>query len=126
MWYYLNHTQKGDGLMKTVSVVKINISNPALSYYIKTIKSWDEQSQFAVSENGFYGSFLEDKFLAASTMDYDQKGMVNIHMINGSRSNQHHDRIEQETVKRLVDIAQAEYNTDNIQLVYAKKQAVSK
>ena len=111
--------------MKTISVVKININNPVLAYYIKRIQSWDEQSQFVATENGFYGSFLEDEFLAASTMFYDSDSSnVNIHMINGS--NQHYDRIQQETIKRLTDIAKQEYHTDDVQFVHTKKQAISR
>lgn len=111
--------------MKTISVVKISINNPVLASYIKRIQSWDGQSQLAVTENGFYGSFLEDEFLAASTMEYDTShSKVNIHMVNGS--NQHYDRIQQETTERLTDIARQEYHTEHIQFVYAKKQAINR
>lgn len=111
--------------MKTISVVKISINNPVLASYIKRIQSWDGQSQLAMTENGFYGSFLEDEFLAASTMKYDSNSSkVNIYMINGS--NQHYDRIQQETTEKLVDIAKKEYPTKPVQFVYAKKQAISR
>ena len=106
--------------MKKISVVKISINNPVLAYYIKRIQSWDGQSQLLMTENGFYGSFLEDEFLAASTMNYDSNSSkVNVYMVNGS--NQHYDRIQQETTERLEDIAKKEYPTKTIQFIYAKR-----
>ena len=123
--------------MKTLEITRIELTNPILSSYVKTIESWDEKGSFiskkktdsrrtvnyaeevagrlGVSEkNGyFYGIFLDDKFLAASKMEVNlEEKFVNISLINGSVN--HSEKIDQYATQELTNIASAKYTPEGI------------
>lgn len=109
--------------MKTVTVGKIDATNPNLSAYEKTIKFWDNEGNFnKESKQPFYAIYLNDMFLAASTMYFDREAsVVNVSLINGSNTN--YDMLEQEATKQLTDIACSEYGKDiNVNYVKSLKR----
>lgn len=106
--------------MKTIGITKITINNPILASYVKTINLWDDEQKFNVENKNFYGVFLEDRFLAASTMQYDPNtSNVDILVLNGS--NQNYDRIQEESTIGLTSIALEEYNAKTVSVNYVKQ-----
>ena len=110
--------------MKSVNIAEIQLSNPVLASYVKTINSWDEEGKFQIVKDNqirpFYAIYLDDEFLGASTMQFDKETSdVNILMINGS--NQNYDRIQEESTKKLTDIAFTQYNAKTVNVNHVKK-----
>lgn len=111
--------------MKKIGITRITKDNPMLTSYVKTINSWEASQKFNVEDNGFYGVFLDDQFLAASTMQYDPNtSNVEIFMLNGS--NQNYDRIQEESSQELINIALSQYgastaNISNVERVNKAK-----
>lgn len=107
--------------MKTVGISKITVNNPVLASYVKTIHLWDAGQNFDVENKSFYGVFLDDKFLAASTMQYDPNtSNVDILVLNGS--NQNYDRIQEESAISLTSIALEEYGAKTVSVSYVKSK----
>ncbi len=93
--------------MKDINIAKIEINNPILSTYVKTIRSWGGED-LQLTENGFYAIFLEDRFLAASTMEAnDNNSDILISLVNGSNVN--HEIIQKESQKQLSELAKIRY-----------------
>lgn len=110
--------------MKSIGIAKIQLANPMLAAYVKTINSWDEEGKFQiVKENQvtpFYAIYLDDEFLGASTMQFDEEtSNVNILMINGS--NQNYARIQEESAKQLTNIALKQYDAKKVQINHIKR-----
>ena len=111
--------------MKKVGIAKISINNPLLTSYVNRINSWDEEKNFKIDDESFYGIFLDDEFLAASTMSYNPNtAHVNILMINGSTQN--YDRIEKESTEQLTNIALNTYDAKTVGIDNVKKLVMSK
>lgn len=107
--------------MKTVGISKITVNNPVLASYVKTINLWNAGQNFDVENKNFYGVFLDDKFLAASLMQYDSDtSNVDILVLNGS--NQNYDRIQEESTIGLTNIALEEYNAKTVSVSYVKRK----
>lgn len=112
--------------MKAIGIAKIQLENPILASYVKRINSWDEEGRFNIVNDNqvipFYAIYLDDEFLGASIMQFDEEtSNVNILMINGS--NQHYERIQEESTKQLTDIAMEQYNAKRVQVKHVKKLA---
>lgn len=111
--------------MKKVWIANITINNPHITSYVKRIKSWDEKENFQLKDDSFYAIYLDDEFLAASTMDYNSENSnVNILLINGS--NQNYDRIQQESTELLTDIALKQYGAVKSIKVNSQRQLIRK
>lgn len=113
--------------MENVWVRNIKVSNPLIASYIKRIKTWDEEDKFKIKEDeeAFYAIYLDDQFLAASTMDYEPETLnVNILLINGS--NQNYDRIQKESIKQLTSIAIENYDAKTAIINNGKKLVLTK
>lgn len=105
--------------MKSIGIAQIQLSNPMLASYVKTIHTWDEEGKFQIAKDAqtssFYAIYLEDKFLGASTMQFNSvTSDVDISMINGSIQN--YDRIQEESTKRLTDIALSQYGVKTVKI----------
>lgn len=109
--------------MKTIGITRITVNNPVLASYVKTINLWGAESaeqKFDVKNKNFYGVFLDDQFLAASTMQYDpDTSSVDILVLNGS--NQNYDRIQEESTIGLTNIALEEYKAKTVNFSYVKR-----
>lgn len=106
--------------MKSIGIAKIKTNNPILDSYKKTIKSWNPEQEFVITENYFYGVFLNDKFLGASTMDFNpETSCVNISIINGC--DQNYNIFQQESARQLTELALEEYDAKDVNISYVKK-----
>lgn len=106
--------------MKTIGITKITVDNPVLASYVKTINSWELEQNFTVIDDHFYGIFLEDMFLGASTMQYNpETSNVDILMLNGSTQN--YDRIEKESTEKLMNIALVQYGAKTANVRHLKR-----
>ena len=111
--------------MKQVGIAKIKIDNPALTCYVRRIKAWDKENQFQIQNDSFYAIYVEEKFLGASTMNYDpETSNVNILLINGMDHNK--DIFENETTKKLANIALNDYNAKTVRFNNGKKLVMTK
>jgi len=113
--------------MKEIQIANIKVTNPLITSYVKTIKTWDKDRKFKINENedSFYAIYLDDQFLAASTMDYEpETSNVNILLINGS--NQNYDRIQKESTVQLVNIALNNFAAKTASVNNGKKLVLSK
>lgn len=92
--------------MKSVNIARIEIDNPVLTSYTKTIQSWGG-GNLPLTEKGFYAIYLDDRFLAASTIEEQETSDILISLVNGSNVN--YDRVQTESKKKLLDIVTNEY-----------------
>lgn len=101
--------------MSEISIAKIKLNNPILAVYIKKIQSWENADNICkhILENnnensGFYGIFYNEKFLGASTLDYNKENAcVDISIVNGS--NCHYEEIQKASIEQLTNLAQNQY-----------------
>lgn len=106
--------------MKSVGIAKIEKNNPILNYYKKAIQSWNPEQNFVINGDYFYGVFLDDKFMGASTMDFNEEtSITNILILNNNSYD--YNMIQQESAKQLTDIALEQYDTKKINVSYVKK-----
>ena len=109
--------------MKTVSVSKLEPTNPIAAYYVKTIKSWDRENRFSIKKNNkvkaLYPIYLDDNFLACATIHFNKKAsMAKIEMINASLN--YYDQIKRDATKELSEIVAEEYGTKDMVFSYIK------
>lgn len=108
--------------MKEIGITKIKVNNPVIASYVKQIRTWDKEGKFPMDDNYFYGIFLDDIFLGASTMQYDQETKhVDIFMLNGSNNN--YERIQKESSEQLTNIALNNYGAKTVEINGVKKLA---
>lgn len=110
--------------MKSIGIAKIQLANPVLASYVKRINSWDEEGKFQIVKDNqvrpFYAIYLEDEFLGASIIQFDEEtSNVDILMINGS--NQNFELIQEESTKQLTDIALSQYAAKKVQINHIKR-----
>lgn len=111
--------------MKKVWIANIKVNNPLIATYVKKIKTWDEEEKFQINDDSFYAIYLDDQFLAASTMNFEPEASnVNILLINGS--NQNYDRIQKESTEQLTNIALNNYGAKTARINNGKKLVLSK
>lgn len=111
--------------MKNISIANIKINNPLISTYIKKIKTWDQEQKFKINNDSFYAIYLDEQFLGASTMDFDQEASnVNILLINGSSQN--YEQLQTESTKQLTNIAFQNYGCKTARINEGKKLILSK
>lgn len=80
---------------------------------MKTIHLWNDKDFTVGEQDHFYAIFLEDKFLAASTIKFDKENsQILISIINGSISSQYCDSVQQESDMQLRKIAYDQYGQD--------------
>jgi hypothetical protein len=116
--------------MESIGISQIQLTDPMLVHYVNTIKSWDKEGKFQVITNNqiepLYAIYLEDKFSAASTFQFDsEKSNVNIFMINNDY-NYSSEECQDEYTKKLTDIALNKYQADTINVCHVKKLSIAK
>ncbi|MDD6224204.1 MAG: hypothetical protein PUB18_04300 [bacterium] len=107
--------------MKRIGIARISIHNPILTSYVRTIQTWGFGTNFEVTNQPFfYGIFLEDQFLGASTIQIEEKtASACITIVNGSI--QHYERLEKESIRQLTDIAIKDYDAKTVHVRLVKK-----
>ena len=110
--------------MKTISIGKVEPTNPAFKSYLKTAKSWDKENKIKLEKDDkllpFYAIYLDGTFLAASTIDLDKENSrAKVAMINNSIT--YYDQIQAEASQKILDMLVNEYNAEEVEFSYVKR-----
>ena len=109
--------------MPSITVSRIEPTNPVIASYVKTINNWNKEGHISIKENDnykpFYAIYYDEHFLGASTIDFDKKkSLANIAILNGSIND--HGLIQTKAIEELYNIANDTYNPKEIRLSYKR------
>ena len=110
--------------MKTVTVGKVEPTNPVFRDYVKTAKSWDKENKIKIKKDDkilpFYAIYLDGLFLAASTIEFDREASsAKVAMINNSIN--YYEEIQAEASQKILDMLVNDYKAEEVEFSYVKR-----